>query len=375
MRIIIAIFICITIYCIQEYVYRKRWMDALKLELGFDEEYIYAGNKGHITEVVYNDKWLPLTAFHVKFSTSRTFRFVDDDNCALTDNYHRHDGFSILSHEKITRRLEFTSSKRGYYRLSKVSIIAMDLFMTHSYARALPDTSYIYVLPARRKLKSIDAMCHQMIGEMSAHKGLIDDPYTFKGIRSYVVGDPMKSINWKASARTGDLAVNVFEKEAEQRVCVMLNMDTHTMIRQDELQEYLIELAGTIAAFFSSKGIPTSFATNGEDVITGKDVYISYGATREHMLAIDKQLARLTKKKESGKFSLCVDNVLRKKDQEVFYVVVSSYCKADIIADMDRLSRDGAGVYMIVPNYPGAKVDISRSYIHKLEVAFDETRA
>ena len=210
MEIIIAVAVCIVIYFVQQAVYRKRWCEHLDVSIEFDEDHVSIGDTGHLTEIVCNDKGLPLPSFHIKFNTSRTFAFSDNKNAKVTDCYHRNDGFSIMGHQKITRKLEFVTSKRGYYDISGVNITAMDFFMTGSYARKLADSSHIYVLPDRVENAVMEPVCDTLMGEFIARKSIVEDRYSFRGIREYMTGDPMNAINWKATARAGELAVNMY---------------------------------------------------------------------------------------------------------------------------------------------------------------------
>ena len=65
-------------------------------------------------------------------------------------------------------------------------------------------------------------VCERMLGIMQCSRHLYEDPFTFRGIREYTTSDPMKTINWKASARTGGLMVNTFDSVMTQKVMLYL---------------------------------------------------------------------------------------------------------------------------------------------------------
>lgn len=50
----------------------------------------------------------------------------------------------------------------------------------------------------------------------------------FYGIREYTALDPMRSVNWKATVRTGDLMVNQFEHETYAEATLFLDARVHT---------------------------------------------------------------------------------------------------------------------------------------------------
>ncbi len=82
----------------------------------------------------------------------------------------------------------------------------------------------------------------------------------FRELRPYQPGDPIKSINWKATARTGEAAdvplVNELEPEGRKAVWIFLDMasymDVGTAVSSPV--ENTIEAAGTLAQFYVSQG-------------------------------------------------------------------------------------------------------------------------
>lgn len=83
----------------------------------------------------------------------------------------------------------------------------------------------------------------------------------FREIRSYVVGDPVKSINWKATARRLTMLhqmplVNEYEKEGRQTVWIFLNASRDLEIGSniENPFEYGIIVAMTLIHYFLSRG-------------------------------------------------------------------------------------------------------------------------
>ena len=89
------------------------------------------------------------------------------------------------------------------------------------------------------------------------------------------------------------------------------------------------------------------------------------------MLNIDRCLARINCD-ETSDFSEIVDGMLRNKSTEITYIVVSSYCKEDLLIKLDYAVENGASVYMIAPNFDIAMPKLSRKYIYDMEVILDD---
>ncbi|MHB8586059.1 MAG: DUF58 domain-containing protein [Thermoplasmatota archaeon] len=96
----------------------------------------------------------------------------------------------------------------------------------------------------------------------------------FRELREYRMGDPLKAVNWKASARlsTGDnLVLFVNEYEPEGKKAVWLFLDTSTATAQGTtartLLDTLVEGALSAADHYLSRGHRVGLATYGADPI------------------------------------------------------------------------------------------------------------
>lgn len=372
MQLVIAIFIAIIVYILQQRLYCRLWDKNLKVCIDFHDSYVACGEKTYLTETIYNAKFLPLPVFHVKFSTDRSFRFLDYENAAVTDSYHRNDVFSVMGNQKITRTLEFYPCRRGLYTVEGIDVIARDFFMTRSFARHIKNQAELYVFPGKYADADFDVLCHNLLGDIEIRRALTEDPYTFRGIRDYDRTCNMGRINWKATARTGDMKVNVYGHSAEQKIKILLNMEPQVMLKVEYMQETSIRLASSIARYFLDAHIPVMLASNGTDKITGETGAVEAGAALEHMISVDKYLARIRDNAGLDIFMALLDREIAGRDENISYVVISPYCKDDLLIKLDYLVRMGIDVSMVVPYYDIQTPDDSRSYIHSWEVKLDE---
>jgi len=88
----------------------------------------------------------------------------------------------------------------------------------------------------------------------------------FREIRNYVSGDPLKTINWKATARRNinSPLVNEYEKEGKKAVIIFLDVTT-TVRTGNSLQtllEYAVEATGNLVLYFSDRGYRVGLAIN-----------------------------------------------------------------------------------------------------------------
>jgi uncharacterized protein (DUF58 family) len=70
----------------------------------------------------------------------------------------------------------------------------------------------------------------------------------YYGVRPYVRGDPLKTIHWKATARTGRILVKEFQQPLQARYYLFLDLDSTQLEGEGEEAnlEYLIRLAASL---------------------------------------------------------------------------------------------------------------------------------
>lgn len=373
MRIVIAVAIAAIIYVLQNLLYSKLWDKELKAEIYFSHPYVQCGERAKLFEVISNEKRLPLPVLHVKFSAPRSFVFDDAVNASVTDFYYRNDVFSIMGGQRITRTLEFKTEKRGYYIIDNISLTAKNLFMTGTFAKTVYPMAGFYVFPQKYNHVKFNVLMKHIMGDIETRLHIAEDPYTFRGIRQYSSQDTMSRINWKASAKTGKLMVNMYNQTSYCKVKIMLNLDTNIMIKADYIKELSIELASSVAKKLIDKAMPVMLITNGTD-ISGQELNIySEGASESHLITIDKQLACISGNLNVERFVELVDAELKKNEDDTAYIIISSYYKANLMERLDKMKAGGMNINMIVPYYDSFAPDVSRSYLYGWEVTLNDT--
>ena len=372
MPLIIAIIVAIFIFIWQKNLYNRMWDEGLSVNIRFKDSYINAGEGSSLIEVINNGKLLPLPVFHVKFSVDKSFIFDNQDNVSVTDCYHRNDAFSIMGNQKITRKLDFRSTKRGVFAISGVTVTAKDFFMTKTFAKVIECDSRLFVFPNKIDTPDFETYFNTVMGDIEARRGLLEDPYTFRGIRDYDVSDNMSKINWKASAKSGQLMVNQYGYSWEPRIKILLNLDTNQMIRSDYMTELSIELASSIAMEFLNNRISVGLVSNALDTKKEPLGELSSGTTMEHMLTIDRYLASIVDNSQIDGFLDIVDGLIDSYDRESTYIIISPYHRDDLLDKLDYLKELGLDFHMLVPYFDIQGLKSHRDYMYEWEVEFDE---
>lgn len=244
--------------------YRRHWYRQVDVTLDFDRTSVYAGEQVELTEVITNRKKLPLPVLEVGFHTRKELVFQDTENTNVSDYIYKRDIFAVLGRQRITRKIPILCLKRGYYKVEEADITAFSLLYRKRYSQALTTNAVIYVYPAQVNVSETMTVCERMLGIMQCSRHLYEDPFTFRGIREYTTSDPMKTINWKASARTGGLMVNTFDSVMTQKVMLYLDVEDGGILKQEELVEESIALAASLIRKCMRQGMEAGLLTNAQ---------------------------------------------------------------------------------------------------------------
>lgn len=119
---------------------------------------------------------------------------------------------------------DIAPKSRGEYHFGKIHVFIRTSLGFAQKRESFDLSKMIMVFPSVIQMKKMELKALQSINIMTGVKKIrrIGHSYEYEQIRSYVIGDDPRSVNWKASGRVGDLMVNQFEDEKSQQIyCVL----------------------------------------------------------------------------------------------------------------------------------------------------------
>lgn len=302
MTIIILGAVALALYFLQIRIFRLYWDRNLTASIMFESNTMQEGERGWLREVIENRKRLPLPMLKVKFRCSRQLRFLDSDNTAVTDFFYRNDIFTVMPYKKITRRLEFTAGKRGYYNINRIDLIGADLFLSREMHKQLEIDTVCTVYPRPLEREVVISALRQVQGELASRRQYIEDPFEYRGIREYQPYDELKNVNWKATAKTGELKVNERGYTTRQAVRIFLNLTDDGVLKHEDAVEDTIRLCVNLCMELLVMGCRVAVYANSVDCITGEVLRLEANTGKAHMEAILRGLARLDTSKKTEDF-------------------------------------------------------------------------
>lgn len=316
--------VALLLYLGQKTIYQKVWHKNLRVRLSFQEEGIWEGQESTLSEIIENQKKLPLTMLKVKFQTDRHLLFADTKGSRTTDKFYRNDIFQIGALEKVTRVLRFTAGRRGYYTIAEADLVASDLFLTAQYtATADIGHSSLYVYPKPFSHPEFRQSLKQLSGQVLAKRHLLEDPFEYRGIREYQPQDDLKSINWKATARTGEFKVNQKNYTAEKSVRIFINLEDTGILKKEDCVEASLQIATALLLLFLEQGMQVSVYCNGVDVLHNEPCILEAGGGIRQREAVLRSFALIDTSKPVRSFSELFSSRLSEASGALMTCIVS----------------------------------------------------
>lgn len=371
MKIIYALIGAYLLYRLQSFLYRRFWSKNLTVTIGFSDTKAVEGEEMLLFETILNQKLLPIPILKIKFTVSRFVSFYDQLDTEVTDNTYRNDLISVMMYQKLTRSIPFVCKKRGYYTIDELVLVCNDILIDTELVTTYDQSLYLYVYPKPIDYGRLEIPFQKMLGTVLTKRFSNEDPFEFKSIREYQSYDTMKTINWKASAKTGALMVNVYDHTASQQIKLLLNLESDTIWRYEELEEDSIRIAAAFAARFIEQGIPTSFFTNGPDVISKELLTVPAGSGPGHFQTINETLARIDTGTVIPPFVSTLWEELHNSTTKDYILLISFSQRKELQELLSQLAEDKIDFTWVLPIQHEIKTAISNDLLS--HVIFWET--
>ncbi len=337
------------LFVIQQQIYKRLWNRNLKVQVRFASTRMFQGDTGEMLEVVENRKLLPLQVLKVKFRTDRNLVFLDKDSSKVTDYFYRNDIFQVGGGEKITRTLTFKAQKRGYYKVLGIDLVSNDLFLTTEMLESRHEECYLYVYPKPFHSYEFRQSLKMLNGEILTRRHLLEDPFEYRGIREYQPYDDIRSVNWKATARTGDLKVNQKNYTSLQTIRIFFNVEDTGILKKEDAVEMSFRIVAGIAAFFLEQGIRVAVYGNGMDIMNGEALRVEAGAGSGQMDRIYEALARIDTSKPVAPFAETFGEMLLTEDKSTITMIVAPNAYPDFMDILNEYHEMGGDYVWFYP--------------------------
>ena len=232
---------------------------------------------------------------------------------------------------------------------------------------------HILVYPRIIELKELIFPSEHPLGETGSRRPIYQDPSRFFGLRDYQPQDPMKHIDWKATAKRFQLQTRVFEPVVSLNVLIALNATTGEFAWQGtnrRLFERAVTIAASVANHCSTAGYEFGLISNGVAVYSGKWLSVPFSSSSLQLGLVLESLAM------AGPYSvISLTDVLQHERASLppgaTIVVVTSVITRPLASEISEMQGRGYKVIVLFAGDGGPQLRLQGVPVYSLGRALE----
>jgi uncharacterized protein (DUF58 family) len=222
------------------------------------------------------------------------------------------------------------TGRRGIYTVGPLTVSVTDAFgvVEATFTAASEDRFVVY--PRVEEILPLPGASNREARVGSFQASRVPVGLDFFGLREYEVGDDLRRVHWRSTARTGELMLRQDEMPWESRATVLL--DTRPSTHQGDSFERAVEVAASVVTAMCRGRRHVSFLTTGGIEIRS--------AGRERYPTIMEFLAEAAPE-SNDRFDVVVDTLRKTGAGGPLAVVVANASRSDLSAFGTLRARTG----------------------------------
>lgn len=230
MEILFILIIVGAALTVQSLLYRKLGSRHLSYTARLAQNEVYEGDEAVLTEVLANGKRLPLPFVKTEIIAPDCLDFGVDAEKSMENLRYIPSVFSLKGREQCTRVRKIKCLRRGEFEIGSKSLYGSDLFGMSDFSAVNELSEKLTVLPAPLGAEDFYPSNRLLYGDIQVRRFICEDPFLISGSHEYTGREPMNSIFWNGSAKTGRLMALNRDYTTVSRLLILL-----TFQRRDEV--------------------------------------------------------------------------------------------------------------------------------------------
>ena len=268
---------------------------------------------------------------------------------------------TLRSGESTELNYTFTAA-RGDFSWNSIRIWVSDPLGLIETEMLLPANGMIQIRPRIKKFKAIPLRPHTTLHSPGSIPARLGGTGTdFFGVREYHSGDPLRSLDWRLTARhPRKFFTKEFEQEEIAEIGLILDARESTDLRigEESLFEHCVGATASLAEMFLHQGHRVGLLVFGGTMSTA---FPGYGKTQLHRILGCLSKAKVEKKIGAAAYLNFIP--IRMFPSHALIVIISSLVSADRLL-FQRLRAYGYQALLVSPDpidfaYPTLAQDIS----------------
>ena len=350
-------------------------LERLISKVEISQTHAFVGETLRLNLRLENRKIVPLTALQVRINLPEILEPSNHQFSKLHESAPQEGvvvrSTSVRWYERLTWAFDIPLITRGHFRLARIGLRSGDLFGVYRRERTDEAEHTLWVYPEVIPLERLGLPQMRPQGERRGGQRLFEDPTRLQTIRDYRPGDPLKKVDWKATARRQQLQSRVYDPSSDLIAIVALNVSTLPHAWQGffgDIFERAVSVAASLANDFSQDRVPVGLLANC--TWPGHDTAIRVPASRApgQMTRILEALAM------ADVFTLVRIERMLSEERLSFgstLALVTAVLTPALESSLDRLKRHGAQIALIYVGIDDPPATFAESPVYDIRSALE----
>ena len=252
--------------------------------------------------------------------------------------------FYMMPNQVYARQMEASFPERGCYHLRPAIIYGGDYLGLEENEEYYPVQQEIVVIPRSVDCPALERTLGNYLGDVSVQRFILEDPMLTVGFREYTGREPLRSVSWTQSARSGKMMVKNYDHTVDLSVSVLLNIKTDYLTEESEKRiEDCYRLVRAVCETLEKKRIQYNFFTNASiSGFAGTWSDIGEGLGDSHFRYVMEGLGRAINYAVCD-FSAVLNKVYHRAERSSSFIIITPYEDAEWQEELNRLRRRSYG--------------------------------
>ena len=349
---ITGIGLIITVTIALSRVWSRRLFNRFNLKISLSSTHVYQEEELYIDVEIENRKFLPLPWLRIAIQLSNEIIVEGKKLKTVAGEMSQTVTLSgsIGWYEKKNWRVPISSKYRGNFQIGPTSIYSSDLFGLFGQKQQFNGVTRLIVYPKIISVENLSLPADRPLGDLKGRNQLFEDPLRITGLRNYEPGDPLRRIDWKATAKTGEMQSKVYHPSASQHLYIFMNIDTLNHSWEGFLPEELettISVTASIAVWANTQRYAVGLLANGSLLGSDRPLRLPPSRSKSQLPKILESLAAI-QPLTMGTLASSVNREVQRLPIGSTVVLVAAFIPEDLSSQLKYLRNLGYQVNVVL---------------------------
>ncbi|MBI2908767.1 MAG: DUF58 domain-containing protein [Chloroflexi bacterium] len=351
-------------------LWRRFCLRELEYERDISSRRVFFGEEVDLRLRLVNRKLLPLAWLEIEDEVPEAVTFLKGE----VQRSHKplrmilRNILSLRWYERVTRRYPLRCDSRGYHSFGPATIRSGDIFGFFNVEANIPKTDYLLVYPKVVPITRLGIPSKQPFGDIKTRQHIFEDPVRTIGVRPYAPGDSPRRLHWKATARTQELQVKLFEPTTTIDFLLFLNVATFSPIWAGVIPsrlELAVTTAASLANYATEERYRVGLYVNSNLPGSDQQVRILPSRSPDQLTRMFEALAKI-----SGFATVPMERFLQRESRNLPWgatvVVITATANEALLSTLLRLKRTGHRTSLVLVGDDAPKLELDGITVHNV---------